>query len=347
MRKLRENLRAYGGLVSMTTVTAPGEEAGLVWDTARCSHPPGEACSGRKGCRVVQGAADVWNGRSHKWWSELNRIAKQHADRRLRALGYEKRGGLLAHSWELQRRGVWHLHIVLGMQTAPEREWARVYVETLRRIGPSKGFGFVDAKPLETPQEAKADRRLPEQVPREVESGWLDRSERDGHRCRQDAPQLREPGSHDGHWRDDARSPQRTTRVGVARRVPRRAPVPTRRAHPRDRAPRSSAAAGARVVSRPLAGGHPGREAAGAPARRPPNTGASHGSGAAGIVCAVVCIGDRPRCVRPLARDSPGGRPGLGATRERERTRGAGPADARAGALTSSWNHSSSTDVVS
>lgn len=154
MRKLRENLRAYGGLVSMTTVTAPGEEAGLVWDRAHCSHPPGEACSGRKGCRVVQGAADLWNESSHKWWSELNRIAKQHADRRLRALGYEKRGGLLAYGWEMQKRGVWHLHIVLGMQTAPEREWARAYVEALRTIGPSKGFGWVDEKPLKRPREA-------------------------------------------------------------------------------------------------------------------------------------------------------------------------------------------------
>jgi hypothetical protein len=155
MRKLRENPRAYGGLVSMTTVTAPGEDAGLVWGSSRCSHPPEEACSGRKGCRVVQGAADLWNESSRKWWRELNRIAKQHADRRLRSLGYENRGGLLAYSWEMQRRGVWHLHIVLGMQTAPEREWARTYVETLRRIGPAKGFGFVDAKPLETPQEAR------------------------------------------------------------------------------------------------------------------------------------------------------------------------------------------------
>jgi hypothetical protein len=80
---------------------------------------------------------------------------KQHADRRLRALGYEKRGGLLAYSWEMQKRGVWHLHVVLGMQTAPEREWARVYVETLRRVGLAKGFGFVDAKPLERPQDAR------------------------------------------------------------------------------------------------------------------------------------------------------------------------------------------------
>jgi hypothetical protein len=155
MRKLRENLRGYGGLVSMTTLTAPGEETGLVWDTASCSHALGEKCSGRKGCRVVAGAASAWNAASRTSWRELNRIAKQRADRRLRAVGHEKRGGLLAYSWELQKRGVWHLHIVLGMQTAPEREWARAYVEALRSVGPAKGFGFVDAKPLERPQEAR------------------------------------------------------------------------------------------------------------------------------------------------------------------------------------------------
>lgn len=153
-RKLRENLRAYGGLVSMTTVTAPGVDAGLVWDKSRCTHPPGVKCDGRIGCKVVQAAADQWNESSRKWWRELNRIAKQHADRRLRELGYEKRGGLLAYGWEMQRRGVWHLHIVLGMATAPEREWARAYVAALDEIGPSKGFGWVDEFPLKRPREA-------------------------------------------------------------------------------------------------------------------------------------------------------------------------------------------------
>ena len=154
MRKLRENLRAYGGLVCMTTVTAPGVDAGVVWDTSTCTHPLGAKCDGRIGCKVVEAAANQWNESSRKWWRELNRIAKQHADRRLRALGYDRRGGLLAYGWEMQRRGVWHLHIVLAMQTAPEREWARTYVEALRDIGPSKGFGYVDEKPLEKPGEA-------------------------------------------------------------------------------------------------------------------------------------------------------------------------------------------------
>ena len=87
MRKLRENLRAYGGLVAMVTLTAPGEEAGLVWDSDCCTHEPTEPCSGRKGCRVAAGAAALWNEGSRRWWRELNRIAKQHADRRLRELG--------------------------------------------------------------------------------------------------------------------------------------------------------------------------------------------------------------------------------------------------------------------
>ena len=32
MRKTRENLRSYGGLACMCTLTPPGQEAGLVWD---------------------------------------------------------------------------------------------------------------------------------------------------------------------------------------------------------------------------------------------------------------------------------------------------------------------------
>jgi len=155
MRRLRENLRGYDGLVSMTTVTAPGEEAGLPWDKTRCSHPSEIKCSGRRGCRVVESAANLWNEHSRRWWRELNRIAKQRADRRVRALGYETRAGLLAYSWEKQKRGVWHLHIVLPMDTVWERAWSRAYVETLREVGASKGFGWVDAKPLDRPQEAR------------------------------------------------------------------------------------------------------------------------------------------------------------------------------------------------
>jgi hypothetical protein len=155
MRKIRENLRMYGGLVCMCTLTAPGEAAGLVWDRSLCAHRPGEPCDGRKGCRVVDGAAELWNERSRGWWRELNRICKLRADRKLRRLGHDKKGGLLLYEWELQKRGVWHLHFVLGMETAVEQVWAREYARAMRELAPAKGFGFVDVRPLRHPEPAE------------------------------------------------------------------------------------------------------------------------------------------------------------------------------------------------
>ena len=154
MRKIRENLDAYGGLVVMTTVTAPGQDAGLVWDRSLCRHPPNEKCTGPKGCKVEARAAKPWNDLSRQLWRTLNRLAKQRADRAIRRLGSKKKGGLLMYEWELQGRGVWHLHVVLGMETAIERAWAIEYVRALRELGPRYLFGFVDAKPLRSPQPA-------------------------------------------------------------------------------------------------------------------------------------------------------------------------------------------------
>lgn len=153
-RKIRENLRVYGGLTCMSTLTAPGVEAGLVWDRRLCTHPASVKCSGTHGCKVVREAADAWNEKSKAWWRELNRLGKQRADRAVRRLGHEYRGGLLVYQWEMHKRGVWHLHFVLGMETPVERVWAFVYVAALHELGPSKGFGNVDRKPLHSPQEA-------------------------------------------------------------------------------------------------------------------------------------------------------------------------------------------------
>jgi hypothetical protein len=155
MRKIRENLRAYAGLACMCTVTAPGEDAGLIWDRARCTHFVGERCSGPKGCQVVKEAADAWNEHSRAWWRELNRVCKLRADRALKRLGYGGKGGVLLYEWELQRRGVWHLHFVVGLESAAERAWATEYVAAMRELAPSKGFGFVDARPLRSPEPAE------------------------------------------------------------------------------------------------------------------------------------------------------------------------------------------------
>lgn len=156
MRKVRENLRCYEGLVAMCTLTAPGEAAGLVWDRESCRHAAEVRCDGKRfGCKVEPAAAELWNESSRSWWRELNRRAKLRADRAMRRLGHEYKGGLLMYEWELQKRGVWHLHFVLGMETPLERAWAFEYVRAMRELAPEWCFGFVDAKPLRSPQPAQ------------------------------------------------------------------------------------------------------------------------------------------------------------------------------------------------
>ncbi len=155
LRKIRENLRCYGGRAAMLTLTAPGVAAGLVWDTSKCSHPSGEKCGGPKGCRVDEWAAAVWNTVSRKYWRELNRVCKQRADRALAGLGADTKGGLLLYEWELQQRGVWHLHFVVGLETAIERAWAIEYVKAMSELGPRYLFGHVDAKPMRNPKPAE------------------------------------------------------------------------------------------------------------------------------------------------------------------------------------------------
>ena len=155
MRKIRENLRTYGGLTCVVAITAPGEADGLVWDRSICSHHPAERCSGPKGCKVVSGAAAIWNEYSRRGWRDMNRICKQRADRAIRRLGAAKKLGLLMYEWELQKRGVWHLHIVLPMETPVERAWSFAYVEALSDLAHSKWFGFIDRKPLHAPRPAE------------------------------------------------------------------------------------------------------------------------------------------------------------------------------------------------
>jgi len=90
--------------------------------------------------------AELWNDRSRVWWSQLNRVCKQRADRAVARLGFDRKGGVLLYEWELQARGVWHLHFVVGMETAWERVWALEYVKAMRELRPRYGFGFVDAE---------------------------------------------------------------------------------------------------------------------------------------------------------------------------------------------------------
>jgi hypothetical protein len=122
----------------MFSVTAPGADV-YPFDPSFCKHGPGVRCSGTIGCRVDPRLAAAFNRKAGKWWSQLHRAAKIRADR---ATGHK--GKLLVRVWEKQKRGLAHVHGVIGVGTLAERAWAEAYVRALRELAPSKGFGFVD-----------------------------------------------------------------------------------------------------------------------------------------------------------------------------------------------------------
>jgi hypothetical protein len=136
-RRLLENLRIVK-LTVMFSVTAPGADQ-YPFDPRFCSHRPGDACSGPKGCRVEPEAAAAFNRNAGRWWSELHRAAKTRADR-----ATAHRGKLLVRVWEKQARGLAHVHGVIRVRTAGEVRWAEAYVTALCDLASSKGFGFVD-----------------------------------------------------------------------------------------------------------------------------------------------------------------------------------------------------------
>jgi hypothetical protein len=136
-RRLLENLRLVP-LSVMFSVTAPGADV-YPFDPRFCAHSPSQQCSGRIGCRVDPFIAAAFNRKAGEWWSELHRAAKTRADR---ATGHK--GKIAARVWERQRRGLAHVHGVIGVSTPNELAWAKAYVTALREMAPRYGFGFVD-----------------------------------------------------------------------------------------------------------------------------------------------------------------------------------------------------------
>lgn len=124
-KKLVVNIEAYGGPVGMVAITGPGADV-LPWS------------DGSK-TKVEPRARWTWNRSAPRRWRELHRIASQKARR--------ESGGnfaLVAREWEYQRRGVLHMHVVVGMATPAERHAAYLYVAELTRLAGRHGFGYVD-----------------------------------------------------------------------------------------------------------------------------------------------------------------------------------------------------------
>jgi hypothetical protein len=131
-RALRVNLVEYGGPVMMIAITAPGADR-LPWACSR-----DHVHSGPKGCEVDAQAADAWAANCCKAWKQLRDDARVAT---LRALALKP--SLLIRAWEPQKRGVPHIHVVLGMGSEAEKVAAHRFLDELTaRVG-EHDFGFV------------------------------------------------------------------------------------------------------------------------------------------------------------------------------------------------------------
>ncbi len=151
-RVMHTNLRHYAGAVRMVAITAPGADA-LPWSgwrrdpkTGRVRPcPPSHAHSGARGCLVESQAANEWSESVTQRWKELREAARKAT---LDALGLKPT--LLLRVWEPQKRGVPHLHVVLGVRTEAEKIAAERFRQELDERASHYGFGFVQRHVHET-----------------------------------------------------------------------------------------------------------------------------------------------------------------------------------------------------
>ena len=125
--------------VVMGTVTGPGVDV-LPWDEIHCAQLGEHDHSGLIGCRVRRDQAERWNRQATARWRELH----SHTTTRCRRDGHRPR--MLARVWELQHRGILHVHPVLAFSTPTERAAARSYFGHLAELAGRYGFGHVDRK---------------------------------------------------------------------------------------------------------------------------------------------------------------------------------------------------------
>lgn len=119
------------------------------WDTARCAHGPSVPCSGTIGCRVKPGIEQQERGLWPERKRNVSNMARTEAIRKLRKAGYtlapgEKWPNLLISVTEDQKRGLPHLHGVLGHTTKVEKAYAKAFLDALPRAARHHGLGFTD-----------------------------------------------------------------------------------------------------------------------------------------------------------------------------------------------------------
>jgi hypothetical protein len=137
-----ENLIAYAGKATMYTLTPPGAGP-LPWDRSRCGHGVETACSGTAGCVIEADARRRWNESFPKRLSRIYETAQAATKRET-----GRRANVLAIGKEAQKRGAIHAHLVVGCETASERQAARAFRRHLERLShrAQYEFGHVNGK---------------------------------------------------------------------------------------------------------------------------------------------------------------------------------------------------------
>lgn len=130
------------------TLTAPGVDV-LPWDEAVCSHDPEVACSGTLGCTVERIAAADWNGTAARRWSWFMTYVR----RLLPGVTVDYCG-----TWEDQKRGVLHRHVVVRCDQPVTLKRFRVVARSAARRW---GFGAqLDVKAIDDASAAAAARYI-------------------------------------------------------------------------------------------------------------------------------------------------------------------------------------------
>jgi hypothetical protein len=147
-RVLRDNLGCFAdgtGKVLFCTLTPPGDRR-LPWDKSRCEVRRPHACRGELGCRVVPGPARTFNRSAQYAFSDVHRAASARATR---STGMKP--WLLARVWELQKRGLLHVHLVVAAGTKIQRACASAYYRALAELAATHGFGFT-SRQIQSPE---------------------------------------------------------------------------------------------------------------------------------------------------------------------------------------------------
>ena len=133
----QQNLGSLGDVnVLMVSVTAPGSDV-LPFDKSLCSYDGEHTCSGRVGCVADLEAVMKWRETLEARWSKLTDAARIRTKRACTVVGPL----MLAGAWELQKRRVPHVHVVV-----PDSAAGRFFIDSLGLFAPNYGFGFVDTK---------------------------------------------------------------------------------------------------------------------------------------------------------------------------------------------------------